>query len=277
MHHWTRRLFALSAPLLLTGCLWGPGKFTSDLMLRKDGSFILDYRGEIVLRLPPDAESEAWKPTMAKCFEGGAKTLGGAVIVEPGSSPSKERPCTPPEVASQKADYQKRAAEKRKENEQMAKVFGLPGLDDASNRAFATKLMKYAGWRSVTYRGHGLFDVVYHFEGRATQDFLFPALPDNNLVVPFIALRRRSDGSVLVTASAFTGGSGPMSGAMAGAGEMGKGGPVSRAEGRFTIVTDGEILTNNSEDGPASHAMGRQLHWDVVSASTKIPEALIRL
>ena len=27
----------------------------------------------------------------------------------------------------------------------MAKMFGLPGLDDASNRAFAAKLTKYAG------------------------------------------------------------------------------------------------------------------------------------
>jgi hypothetical protein len=52
---------------------------------------------------------------------------------------------------------------------------------------------------------------------------------------------------------------------------------VSRAQGRFTIVTDGEILTNNSEDGAAPHAIGRQLHWDVNSSSSKIPEALIRL
>ena len=48
-----------------------------------------------------------------------------------------------------------RAATKRKESAQMAKVFGLPGLDDESNRAFAAKLMKYAGWRSVRYRGQG--------------------------------------------------------------------------------------------------------------------------
>ena len=62
MHHWTRRLFALAAPLLLTGCLWGPGKFTSDLTLRKDGSFVLDYRGEMVLQLPPDDEQAAVEP-----------------------------------------------------------------------------------------------------------------------------------------------------------------------------------------------------------------------
>ena len=50
MHHWTKRLFALAAPLLLTGCLWGPGKFASDLTLKKDGSFVLNYRGEIVMQ-----------------------------------------------------------------------------------------------------------------------------------------------------------------------------------------------------------------------------------
>ena len=58
---------------------------------------------------------------------------------------------------------------------------------------------------------------------------------------------------------------------------MGKGGPVSRAQGRFTVITDGEILTNNSEDGAAPHAIGRQFHWDVGPASNKIPETLIRL
>ena len=69
MHHWTKRLFALAVPLLLTGCLWGPGKFNSDLTLRKDGSFVLDYRGEIVLQLPPDAGSaEPWNNSMAHCF-----------------------------------------------------------------------------------------------------------------------------------------------------------------------------------------------------------------
>ena len=157
-------------------------------------------------------------------------------------------------------------------------MFGLPGLDDESNRVFAAKLTKYAGWRSVVYRGNGMFDVDYHFVGRATQDFLFPALPDNDLIVPFIAIRRRADGSVLVTAPAMTGGAGPLGSAHGHmGGDMTKGGPVSRAQGRFTVITDGEILTNNSEDGPAPHPLGRQLHWDVGPASNKIPETLIRL
>jgi hypothetical protein len=56
-----------------------------------------------------------------------------------------------------------------------------------------------------------------------------------------------------------------------------KGGPVSKAQGRFTVITDGEVLTNNSEDGTAPHAIGRQVHWDVGPGSNKIPETLIRL
>jgi hypothetical protein len=162
----------------------------------------------------------------------------------------------------------------------MAKMFGLAGLDEQSGREFAAKLSKYAGYRSVTYRGKGVFDVDYHFEGSARQDFVFPALPDNDFLIPFIAIRRRADGSVLVTAPAFTGGAGPM-GARAGsaaAGAMKEGqGPVSRAQGRFTVITDGEILTNNSEDGPTPNPVGRQLRWDVGATSVKIPETLVRL
>jgi hypothetical protein len=283
MHHWTKRLFALAAPLLLTGCLWGPGKFMSDLTLRKNGTFVLDYRGEIVLQTPPDeTKAEPWKDSMARCRRSGApEILMSPDIINPNEY-DPVRPCTAAEIAKLKAQHEKQAAErassKRKEAEEMAKVFGLPGLDDASNRAFAAKLMKYAGWRSVTYRGKGVFDVDYHFEGSANQDFLFPALPDNDLIIPFIAIRRRSDGSVLVTAPAMTGGAGPLAARAGPAAASGmKDGPISRALGRFTVITDGEVLTNNSEDGAAAHALGRQVRWDVGPNSTKIPETLIRL
>ncbi len=270
MHHWTKHLFALAAPLLLTGCLWGPGKFTSELALRKDGSFVLDYHGQMVLQLPPDAAGpEPWSADKSHCFEGAKSDVNAG---------PKERPCTAAEIATQKSDHEKMVARKRKELEEMAKLFGLPGFDDGASRAFAAKLMKYAGWRSVTYRGKGVFDVDYHFVGSAGQDFVFPALPDNDMVIPFVALRRRGDGSVLVTAPAFTGGAGPLAARAPSAFKGGtKSGLVSRAEGRFTVSTDGEILTNNSEDGPAAHAVGREVHWDVNSTSQKIPETLIRL
>jgi hypothetical protein len=282
MHPWTKRLLAIAVPLLLTGCLWGPGKFTSDLTLKRDGSFALDYRGEIVLMLPPDEnKSEPWDDAAARCYEDGRSEIvadRGATAPEQGEI----RACTAAELAKLKAQYDREsvqsAAAKIKESEKMAKVLGLPGSDDESSRAFAAKLMKYDGWRSVTYRGDGVYDVDYHFEGRATQDFLFPALPDNDIIIPFIAMRRRTDGSVHVTAPALAGGAGPL-GASAGAAaaSAANGPPPSRAEGRLTIVTDGEILTNNSEDGTAPHPLGKQVRWEIGPGSKKVPETLIRL
>jgi hypothetical protein len=255
MHHWPKRLFALAAPLLLTGCLWGPGKFSSDLTLRRDGSFVLDYRGQIVLETADAMTRPPWQSSMAHCMDG-----------------VKERPCTAKEIADQHDAYLK----KQKSDEEAAKAFGLPGSDEESNRAFAARMMKYAGWRSVTYVGKGVYDVDYHMQGRLTQDFVFPMMPDSNIVIPFIALRRRSDGAVLVNAPALTGGMNmfaPMAQQMGGETK----GPPSRAEGRFTVHTDGQIVTNNSEDGPAADPLGQQVHWDIAPGSTKIPETLIRL
>lgn len=256
MHHWTRRMLALAAPLLLTGCLWGPGKFSSDLALRKDGSFILDYRGEIVLETAEAMAKPPWTASMAHCI----------------GDDAKGRTCTPAEAAEQREAYEK----KREDDEKSAKAFGLPGSDEESNRAFAAKLMKYAGWRSVTYAGKGVYNVDYHMEGRLTQDFAFPMMPDNDIVIPFIALRRRSDGAVLVDAPALTGGMN-MFGPMAEQGGSDIKGPPSRAQGRFTVHTDGQIVTNNSEDGPSPDPLGQQVHWDISPGSNKVPETLVRL
>jgi hypothetical protein len=299
MHHWTRRLFAIAAPLLLTGCLWGPGKFNSELTLHRDGTFVLDYRGEIVVQIPKDEYAPMrWSDSQAYCVVGKSGSGSLPVVIAPPPPapppaasavktlprvvvPPNRRPCTPAEIAQQRAAFEKNQAEtaerKRTEAQNMAKMLGLPGLDDQSSREFAAKLTKYAGWRSVTYRGNGVFDVDYHFVGSAKQDFLFPALPDNDLLIPFIAIRRRADGSVLVTAPEFVGGAGPLGTRIGELPGATKGMPSSRAEGGFTVVTDGEILTNNSEDGPSAGPGGRVLHWDVTASSKKIPETLIRL
>jgi hypothetical protein len=280
---------AAAAPLLLSGCLWGPGKFTSNLALNRAGTFVLDYKGEIVLQMPEDKATPAtpWSEKRLLCYKNGNFQVVDA------DAPGEEndavdealetRACTLAEIAQEKGKYEQqeadRAVAKRKENEQMAKLFGLPGSDDASNRRFAANLMKYQGWRSVAYKGKGVFDVDYHVEGRLTQDYAFPLMPDTDIVIPFITLRRRTDGSVMVSAPALTGGSGPFSARakMMGLPDKGDGGPVSRAEGRFTVITDGEILTNNSEDGPVVGPGGRQVHWDVGAGSTKIPEMLVKL
>ncbi|HET9336349.1 MAG TPA: hypothetical protein VFO12_08080 [Sphingomicrobium sp.] len=293
---WVKMVAAAALPLVLAGCLWGPGKFTSNLALNKAGTFVLDYRGEIMLQMPEEpgrSTPVAWSDDLANCYQDGRAELATANIQFP-EGPTKAvgerddaseetRDCTAAELARLKVEHEKKEAErvekKRKETEEMAKLFGLPGSDDEANRRFAANLMKHQGWRSVTYKGKGLFEVDYHFEGRLNQDFAFPLMPDSDLMIPFITIRPRTDGSVKVNAPAFTGASGPF-GARAkamGLPDKGSEGPVSRAQGRFTITTDGEILTNNSEDGPAAAPGGRQVHWDVGPGSTRIPEMMIRL
>ena len=289
-------IVAAAAPLLLTGCLWGPGKFDSMLTLKRDGSFTLAYQGEIMLQRPDElggkATPVAWRDGLAVCTKDAEAFLIDDMTPElMGDDPFKEgvsenpqtRPCTKEEVAKLKTEWEKREQERlasnRKQNEEMAKVLGLPGLDEESNRAFAAKLTKYAGWRSVRYKGGGVFDVDYLMNGTSRQDFLFPAMPDSDMVMPFVALRRRADGSVQVTAPMFAGqpgmfGRAAMLGMNKGSGDKGM---PTRAQGRFTIVTDGEILTNNSEEGPSAATAGRQLTWDVTPETKRIPEALIRL
>lgn len=293
-------MLALAAPLLLTGCLWSPGKFNSTLMLQKSGRFVLDYKGEIILQVPDDMDvkSRPWNPKMARCSKNadpkllevwqvemeGAEALAGP----PGAGETAEqkaavRPCTATETATLKAQYEKKEAQRvaaeRKQKAQAAAFFGVPGADDAASRGFAEKLKIYAGWREVTYRGNGVFDVDYHLEGHLTHDVTFPSMPDSQFVMPFITIRRRADRAAIVQAPALGGSSNPiLSGAMMG--EMGGSTekPFARAHGRFTVVTGGEILTNNSEEGPQPHASGRQVHWDVTpSATAKVPEMLVRL
>ena len=292
MRIWGKLAVAAAAPLVLSGCLWGPGKFASNLAVNKAGTFVLDYKGEIMIQIPDDKTPPApWSKDLGVCrADGRSSAESGAVTVsfDPEVStevedPDAERPCTAAEIARLKSEYEKKAAEKRaeqaKETDQMAKMFGLPGVDDESNRRFAANLLKYQGWRSVVYKGKGLFDVDYHFEGRLTQDFAFPMMPDSDMLIPFIMLRRRADGSILVTAPALTGGKGPFGARakMMGLSDKGNDGPPSRAEGRFTITTDGEILTNNSEDGPVTAQGRRQVHWDVGPGNEKVPEMLVRL
>ncbi|WP_310468473.1 hypothetical protein [Sphingomonas sp.] len=286
MRWWGKAVIAAAA-MTLTGCLWGPGKFTSDLSLRKDGGFTLAYRGEIVLQsadaMGGDPNPEPWSDAMARCrADGSAETVADKAPATDSEGASPVRPCTAAEIAKLKGAYVASAAEKlaakRKQSEEMAKMFGLPGADDESNRKFAATMMRYRGWRSVVYKGKGVFEVDYRIDGRVDQDFAFPLLPDTDLVIPFIQIRQRSDGTVLVTAPGLAGGKGPFAARAKAMGMPGPGdGPPSRAQGRLTVRTAGEVLTNNSEDGPAADPLGRRIVWDIGPASDRSPEMLVRL
>ena len=43
----------------------------------------------------------------------------------------------------------------------------------------------------------------------------------------------------------------------------------------FTIVTDGRILANNTDEGPVAHSRGEALVWEISPRTEQAPTALI--
>lgn len=253
----------LAAPLLLLGCLLTPGKFASSLDVAKDGAFTFRYTGEIVLLT--------------------SKSVVGDLAYEPTFSPEceddegLERECGPEEIAGQRREFdeEKVQRDQREASERAQVAAALGGLDpgnEATMDEFAARLQREVGWKSVTHRGGGVFDVDYEMSGSLDRDFLFPIFPRFDFLVPFVVVTRRDDGALLVRAPGLG-----ESGSAAAANPMGgMGGNASKAEGIFTLVTDAQIATNNSEEGAASEAGRQRIEWRITPLNRTAPEALLR-
>ena len=81
--------------LLLAGCTLLPGRFVSDLALRRDGTFTFHYKGEIILaalaqggKSDQTAKAEKFAPALCK-----NETSGD------------DRPCTAAEIADQRREW----------------------------------------------------------------------------------------------------------------------------------------------------------------------------
>lgn len=261
--------------IALSACLLAPGRFTSDLDIRKDGRFTFTYTGEIhvlaLSKLARMGEADA-SFTPKPCY---------------GDDGGEERPCTAEETARQQKDWeaeQEQATQNRKrEAESMKAMFG--GIDFSDPRAaeeLAERLRRQAGWRKVEYKGDGLFDVDFAIAGRLDHDFVFPTIERFPMANSFVLIAVRRDGTVRVDATGF----GPASpgepyrgmaqlGAMSGDEADTKG--VPQIDGTFTIRTDGTILANNTDEGPRSDTTGQKLAWNVNPRTPAAPMALIRL
>ena len=234
----------ISASLLLAACFLLPGKFTSTLDVRRDGAFDFAYKGEIVFVSTTDLQPRADPAPM--CFG----PVPGAPPAAPGTKASGLRPCTPDEAAKRRADTE---ANRHREGAQIAQLSGLDPSDPATMRAFAADLAKQAGWRSVVYRGDGVFDVDFAQSGRLDRDFVFPVVPRATFILPFVVVRKRADGSVLVDAPGFVANPAAAFARGFGAAQVGAA-PASLThgpQGSFTVTSDLAPLTNNTDDGPA--------------------------
>ena len=288
-------LVATALSVMLSACLLSPGSFSSALDLRKDGQFSFTYKGEIYLL------------ALSKLAEMGA---ADKKVFEPApcsDDNGEERTCTAAEVADQKQEWQterKAAADKAKKEAEQAKAM-LGGIDLSDPKAaeeFATRLRRQAGFRAVTYKGDGLYDVDFALSGRLDHDFVFPTIERFAMANAFVQLSRRNDGSVRIDAPAFASGSAgsafaplmAMSGAMGGKDAGGKDAGGKDAEtsggdgkesapkfpvpnGTFTITTNGSILSNNTDEGPKADPQGQRLSWLVNQTSPAAPMALIQL
>lgn len=274
-----RILLALIAPLLLTGCFLSPGKFASELRLMNDGTFAFSYNGEVQML------------ALSKLAEMGAKSDKEFVPEDCYDDSFEERECTPEEIAGQKETWQEGAAERlerqAKEAEDMKKLMG--GLDPSDPEAaskFAAKLQRQRGWKSVIHRGDGLFDVEFAIAGTLSHDFIFPNIESFPLNTAFVNIYLRDDGKVRVEAPGFAaqGAGNPMQGMMGGMMGLAQLGSkkedekiptIVTAEGTFTIITDGTILANNTDEGPQAANGGQALVWHIDGRTEHGPTALL--
>ena len=277
----TAALLAASS-LALSGCLLSPGTFTSEMQLMKDGTFAYSYDGEIqMLALSKLAEmgAKAEERFEAECID---------------EETWEERECSLAEVNEQRAEWQAGASERRAKAEREAEqakqmLGGFDPSDPEAAQKLAEQLSRQRGWKAVEYKGDGIFDVDFNVSGRMTHDFAFPMVEKMPMANMFVTMMLRDGNQVRVDAPGFAsqGGGNPMQGMMTGMmglptlgkakedGEEGEMPNILMPNGTFTIVTDGRILANNTDEGPVETARGQTLVWEIDQRTEQAPTALI--
>ncbi|WP_373488421.1 hypothetical protein [Blastomonas sp.] len=304
------RLLALTAAsLLLSACLLSPGKFTADMTVLRDGGFTFSYKGDIFMlglsqlvamgaALDDNSETE-FVPD--PCY-GDPAPIDGALLKtayaqDEWAAEALERECTPAEIENQKTAWKDARTAKQAEDARNMEVLKalMGGIDPTAPEAvdeFITRIKKQKGWREIVHKGDGLFVVEYAVSGRIDQDYTFPVIERTQGLTPFVVAAARANGAVRIDAPAFTGAAqgGFIGGNMGGllpilqaVGATGSGkeanlfASLPKLDGRFTIRTDGEILTNNTEDGPVTDGTQRVMSWVITPRRDRAPEALIML
>jgi hypothetical protein len=289
MFTWFRRaLVPALACLALSGCFLQPGKFDSTLDLRKDGSFTFAYKGQIYLLALSKMADMAGK----------AETAGDQFVAETCHDDNfDERTCTAEELAEQKRAWEEGREKKKLEDQKNAEMMramlgGIDPADPEAARELAERLRHQAGWRSVTYVGDGLFEVDFALSSKLTHDFAFPTIERFPMANAFVMANRRADGTVRIDAPGFTAQSAtnPLQAMMSGALGTGISDPTANSDagaaaaanlpeidGTFRLVTDGEILANNTDEGPRAGTGGKVLQWRITKRTQVMPLALVRL
>ena len=242
----------LIAPLVLVGCAFSPGKFTSSLTILADRSFTFNYQGEVIA---VDLASEMAKG-MGDAFKDDEKDkdkkdISNTALLQAAAWQGDDVPGNTTEPADE-ADSAKDEAEK-----------------EAKFKAIGDALTKEAGYRSVTYKGKGVFLIDYQISGKLTHNFLWPYNLDAEVIFPFVVIEMRGKDQVRVKAPAFGDNDSPAKGK----GDDSK----AKLNGTFTLVTDGELVSQNNEDGATSANGRKSVTWKATPLSKDAPMAVVKL
>ncbi len=235
---------ALAAPMLLIGCAFSPGKFTSTLTILADRSFTFSYQGEVIAVDIAGAMAKGMGDAFKDADEEKKKTAASLLRTIAWQEAGEAE--TPTE------DDADDAAEK-----------------EAKFNAIAQALTKEAGYRKVEYKGDGVFLVDYQISGSLTHGFLWPYNLDAEVIFPFVVLELRGADQVRVKAPAF----GDSDAASKGKAD----GDKAKLDGTFTLVTDGELVSQNNEDGAKTDGNRRSVTWKATPLSKDAPMAVIRI
>ncbi|WP_375396905.1 hypothetical protein [uncultured Sphingomonas sp.] len=228
----------LLAPLVLAACVLAPGKFTSSLVINADRTFTYSYTGEVYAF---DAD---------KMMQGMGKSDGGAT-----DSSSKTR------IAWWSDDKAGNADDK--------------ATVEAKNKALADALSKEAGYRKAEYLGNGKFMIDYQVGGRLDHAFVFPYNLDAGIIIPFIVVEVRANGTVRVKAPGFANDSKDQLGGASGPSDGAK--TMSKLDGTFTLDTDAEIISQNNEAGVQTVGGRRTIAWKATPLADTAPLAVLKL
>lgn len=242
---------AVLAPLVLASCLFVPGKFDSALTIHRDRSFTFTYKGEVAAL---DIKGLGGK-LMKMGMEQGAKAKNGAKSAAPDMSA-----------------LELTAEDKAKRDETFRKLAG--------------ELAKEAGYKSVEYRGDGIFYVDFALSGVLDHSFVYPYNLDNEVVFPWLAIELRGKDSLRVKAPGFArpkgdptgaGGMSSFASGMASVPIGGIGEIYSRMSGTFTLTTDAELLSQNNEEGAETIGSDKKIVWKIDTNTSDAPMASLRV
>lgn len=203
----------------------------------------------------------------------------------------EERECTKEELEIRRERWDEERSHAAEEDEEMMlffrKFMGEVPLDSAEAiEKLVAIIAKQKGWNTIRYIGNGLFEADYVTTGYLSHVYQFPVLEELQAINSFVTVYVRNDNKVKVLAPGFGGAAGmsnEMLGELMGFGargvrdEHGAEQIENNRKGVFTLKTDAEILTNNTEEGPEMEGDMKVLRWQSDEHSDKTPESLIKL